>query len=404
MNAFYLALKKPDPSRAPLALFLLPSALLLFSTLLASFVPIAHAQSVSTLTTSLGVDGDGITVSPVGDIYVAGGGPTTVVLKITPAGDVSTFAQGIQSPVGIFMNSEGHFFVANYRVNAVSKISPAGEVTTFATEMNGPAGVVINAEDEVFIAEFGENFSGQGRAVQKFALDGSKTTFIDGQGLQDPIGIAIDEEGIVYVSNWNSGEIYRSDGTTVSLFAEIGGRVNQITYSGGYLYVPSPSLRKIFRVDREGNVEHVAGSGATGTSDGSAMEASFIRPNGIAAAPDGETFYIVDAGARAIRVLHLGTSTGTGGEAQPEGFDLLQNYPNPFNPTTVIPFSLARPGHVTLTVTDLLGRVIAVLVDEPRAAGSYAVPFDASALACGSYMYRIHAGNYTATRLLTLVK
>lgn len=365
--------------------------------------PATFAQTVSTLA-SLGVAGDGITVAPGGDIYVAGGGPTTVVLKITPEGTVSTFVPDVPSPVGIDMDSEGNFFVANYRVNTVSKISPSGEVSTFATEMNGPAGVVVNAADEIFFAEFGADFSGTGAAVQKFSKDGVKETYIEGNGLQDPIGIAIDEDQNLYVSNWNTGEIYKSDGTTVMLFAQIGGRVNQITYANGYLYVPSPSLRKIFRIDGAGSVEHIAGTGANGTADGPALEATFVRPNGIAMAPDGRTLYIVDAGMQAIRVLDLETSTGVEDDAQPTGFVLRQNYPNPFNPTTNISFTLDRATHVTVSVTDLLGREVAVLVDEPRAAGVYTVAFDASALASGHYLYRIQAGAYAAARLLAVAK
>lgn len=257
----------------------------------------------------MGVNGDGIVVAPSGDIYVSGGGPTSVVLKITPDGDVSTFADGIPSPVGIFMDSAGHFVVSNYRVNTVSKISPSGDVSTYVTGLNGPAGVVINAQDDIFITEFGADFSGQGSAVQKFSKEGTKETYIQGQGLQDPVGIAMDEEENIYVSNWSSGEIYKYDGTTLTLFAEIGGKVNQIAYAGGYLYVPSPSLRKIFRVDMEGTVEHIAGSGASGAEDGPALDATFTRPHSIAASPDDGTLYIVDADVQSIRVLDLEAST-----------------------------------------------------------------------------------------------
>jgi hypothetical protein len=73
-------------------------------------------------------------------------------------------------------------------------------------------------------------------------------------------------------------------------------------------------------------------------------------------------------------------------------FTLLQNYPNPFNPTTRIAYSLPTSGYVSLTVYDILGRVIETLVNEVQKAGTYAVHFDASQLASGIYFYNLQAG------------
>ena len=53
---------------------------------------------------------------------------------------------------------------------------------------------------------------------------------------------------------------------------------------------------------------------------------------------------------------------------------------------------------------DLLGRQVATLVDEEKAPGSYTVTFDASNLSSGTYLYRLTAGGYTATRRMMLVK
>ena len=83
---------------------------------------------------------------------------------------------------------------------------------------------------------------------------------------------------------------------------------------------------------------------------------------------------------------------------------LKQNYPNPFNPRTEIELEVAAPGRVTLKVYDLLGREIAVLLDEEKAAGAYSVSFDASRLASGVYVYRMTAGTFTAVRTLTVLR
>jgi hypothetical protein len=84
---------------------------------------------------------------------------------------------------------------------------------------------------------------------------------------------------------------------------------------------------------------------------------------------------------------------------------LNANYPNPFNPTTVIGFEIASAGTVRLSVYDILGREVAVLVNQDRAAGRYEVSFDASALSSGVYITRLQfGGQVVSTRRMTLVK
>lgn len=91
-------------------------------------------------------------------------------------------------------------------------------------------------------------------------------------------------------------------------------------------------------------------------------------------------------------VAYGGTLTGIGKQASlPETFKLYPAFPNPFNPMTTIAFDLPRPSHVRLTVFDLLGQEVVVLVDEPRAEGTHRVHFNAGQLASGVYMYRLDA-------------
>jgi photosystem II stability/assembly factor-like uncharacterized protein len=85
-------------------------------------------------------------------------------------------------------------------------------------------------------------------------------------------------------------------------------------------------------------------------------------------------------------------------------FSLSQNYPNPFNPTTVISYQLVGSSQVSLKVYDVLGREVATLVNEHKAAGSYEARFDAGKLASGIYFYKLQAGSFVQAKKMLLVK
>jgi len=119
------------------------------------------------------------------------------------------------------------------------------------------------------------------------------------------------------------------------------------------------------------------------------------------------------------------------GIAAPGGYMLGQNYPNPFNPITTIGFRVAGEktgstsidnspstidnrlgsgvwglgsGWVRLSVYDLLGREVAVLVDEEKKAGNYSVTFDASGLASGMYFYALRSADRFEVKKMSCLK
>ncbi len=92
------------------------------------------------------------------------------------------------------------------------------------------------------------------------------------------------------------------------------------------------------------------------------------------------------------------------GKEIPGGYRLEQNYPNPFNPTTKIEFALPRSENVRLSVYDVLGREVAVLLNEEKPAGSYRVTFDAKGIPSGSYFYTLRAGSFSVTKAMLVVK
>lgn len=88
----------------------------------------------------------------------------------------------------------------------------------------------------------------------------------------------------------------------------------------------------------------------------------------------------------------------------PQDFLLSQNYPNPFNPVTKIGFSLPKSSIVKLTVYDILGREIQVLVNEFLSPGNYAFEWDAADHPSGVYYYQITTGEESVTKKMVLIR
>ncbi len=88
----------------------------------------------------------------------------------------------------------------------------------------------------------------------------------------------------------------------------------------------------------------------------------------------------------------------------PTTFSLYQNYPNPFNPNTTIKFDLAKDGHVSLKIYDVLGNQVADLIEEEKTAGKYSVSFSAGHLSSGVYFYRLVTPTFTDTKKMVLLK
>jgi hypothetical protein len=106
----------------------------------------------------------------------------------------------------------------------------------------------------------------------------------------------------------------------------------------------------------------------------------------------------------ATAVVSVVSTVSVDNEELPTAFALEPNYPNPFNPSTTISYSVPEPTRTRLVVYDMLGRQIALLVDEINAAGTYELQFVARQLPTGTYFFRMTAGDFQKTRPMVLVK
>jgi len=88
----------------------------------------------------------------------------------------------------------------------------------------------------------------------------------------------------------------------------------------------------------------------------------------------------------------------------PASMTLEQNYPNPFNGQTIIRYSVATAGRVTLKLFDALGRKVQTLVDGEQMQGAYEVSISTNSFASGIYIYRMEHQNASLTRSMIVLR
>jgi sugar lactone lactonase YvrE len=239
----------------------------------------------------------GVAVDASGNVYVADYANSKIRM-VTSAGVVSTFAgSGAQGsadgppatasfnlPTGVAVDTSGNLYVADFGNHKIRKVTPAGIVSTLAgsavqgsidgpgekASFQRPQGVAVDASGNVYVADRHNN------KIRKITPKGVVST-LAGSGapgiaggpgakasFNEPVGVAVDASGNVYVADYASS------------------RIRMVTSAG--------------------IVSTVAGSGAQGSADGREYSASFFVPTGVAVDAAGN-LYVADYGNQKVRKI-----------------------------------------------------------------------------------------------------
>jgi glucose/arabinose dehydrogenase len=184
--------------------------------------------------------------------------------------------------------------------------------------------------------------------------------------------------------------------------------------SGGTFFDPASSSYPAQYLGRYFFADYVNGwirtlSLSDSTASGFATGVS--SPVDLLTGPDGNLYYLARGAGAAYVVQYSATSAETVPEDLPGEAVLEQNYPNPFNGTSqiryrvpVVPSGDAENTAVKLQVFDLLGRMVATLVDARRQAGEHTAVFDAGGLPSGTYVVRLEVAGLLRVRRMVLIR
>ena len=260
-----------------------------------------------------------ITQGPDGYFYLSDfvgnannwGGNGTVIRRISPDfQDVSFFITGTSRPTGSSFDSKGNFYFCSNSQNRILKKSVMdGQVSTFANGFNSPVGLTFNDADESFVVNF---FSGQ---IHRLDTLGNKTVLISDPLLSGSNGVTFDDnQEFLYSCNWYNGAVIRIDmegqseivgyipiGTSGTNPSNTG--AGYIKYHNDFLFVTGLGTNKIYRMHLDGNVDVVAGTGAQGGVDGPIQQARFFEPNGLYVYPSGDSLLVGETILKRLRLV-----------------------------------------------------------------------------------------------------
>jgi serine/threonine protein kinase, bacterial len=285
----------------------------------------------------------GVARDSSGNLYVADS-TNNEIRKITPAGVVTTYAgtgaQGsangsastatFNGPSGVAVDSAGNVYVVDENNSEIRLITPAGVVSTFAgsttighadgtgalASFTGPEGIAIDSSGNLWVTDSGNNeireITTPGAVVTTVAGSYLTTGRANGNGtsatFDEPIGIAVDSSGNLYVADHNNNEIRKiSPSFAVSLFAgsssgasgSANGTGNAATFFGpfgiaidsvGNLFVTDANNFEIRMLTPSAVVTTYAGSTTPGNVNGTASAAEFHYPFGIVVDSSGNLY------------------------------------------------------------------------------------------------------------------
>jgi photosystem II stability/assembly factor-like uncharacterized protein len=293
------------------------------------------------------------------------------------------YSVSISNPTIVATGHEGTILVSTNNGLTWNPHTAGTASILFGVSANGTTAVGVGGQGAVVMSV--NSGSGWGLTI----LGGQLTFFYSTSFVNSATGWAVGSDatlGNVIIKSTNSGFVWtgQTAPTTEQLFG-----------------VSFPALDTGTAVGGNGTIIHTSNSGTSWVIQTSGTNqilnaVSFANTNlGIAAGNSGTILRTTNGGLSGIHVISNNV---------PKSLSLSQNYPNPFNPNTKIKFDIAKQDNVKLSLYNVLGKEVAVLIDNQMNPGTYEIDWNAVNISSGVYFYKMTAGNFTEIHRMVLMK
>jgi DNA-binding beta-propeller fold protein YncE len=328
---------------------------------------------------------------PVTYVVRAADGSTKTYTVTVNAGLVSTLAgtalttgytdaagtsASFSSPQGVAVDGAGNIYVADYSNHVIRMIS-AGVVTTFAgtgtagsadgpaasASFRGPFGIAIDGSGVIYVADSTDNKIRKIDSGTVSTVAGTGTaSFTNGTPLtatfNGPRALVVDGSGNVYVADTGNNAIRKISGGTVTTLTSLCSFPSGVAFDSntGNLYIANTLGDNILMLSG-GTLSTVAGTGATGATNGDGSVATFSGPTGIAVDGDGN-LYVGDQNNHVIRkITAAGKVTTSAGLAGTSGSANGAGTAGRFNSLRGVALDFSTPT-LTVIVADTSNQLI----------------------------------------------
>lgn len=268
---------------------------------IAIFMPsVVGAQTVSTLGGWFNGSGD-VEVAPDGSVWIGNFGQAVSatgingqeVLRMQADGSMGVVATGFLGASGNAFGPDGSFYQSDIRNSRVVRIRPNGRVETLIDgNLLAPIGIAVSDDGMLYVNECNTNRISR---ISTREAGSEADVFVASDLFNCPNGLTMGPDGHLYSVNFSDGRVNRvslPEGDVTTLATLPGDGNGHVTAANGRLYVTSFAGNRVYEVNLDGTFRVIAGTGEAGYSDGPAAEAAFFNPNGISASVTGDTLFV----------------------------------------------------------------------------------------------------------------
>ena len=258
----------------------------------------------------LQVDDEGNLYASEYGVFTQTGGSGTRIFKIAPNGVVIDTINNLKGPIGSLKDKLGNLYINNAndtKSSDILKINSLGQREVFSKVQGWPIGMKMDSKNNIYLTNYNSP------EIYKIDEKGKVSVFVSHKDFIGSAGIDFDSKGNLIIANFATASIFLISPDrkikTIAKLSDIvvqGWGIGHLIVLEDNIYVTGIAINKIYKIDLNGDVKLFAGNGEPKGNDGLLLDASINYPNGITADKKNKIIYISEYGrGGGIRKIQL---------------------------------------------------------------------------------------------------